>query len=295
MTETPFPTYEHLLIPALEVIGAAGGSLGRAEVKDKVVQHAGLSDEQLSVTYPEGRNAGRSIALDRIGWALSSLKLMGALDNSTRGVWSITSRGRELLAQGCDAVVTANRTARGEARRRRRSLTITSADVNLDHQDRDAEELAEQASDVWRSELLAVLTAMPPDSFERLCARLLRSLGCRDVEVSRYSDDEGLDGTGVLQVSLLSFPVFFQAKRYKIDHPIQPNKIREFRGAMAHRGDKGFFITTSVFTARARDEARRGGAPIDLIDGEALCDLLYEHGLGVESRPVVVPEFFADL
>ena len=64
---------------------------------------------------------------------------------------------------------------------------------------------------------------------------------------------------------------------------------------MAHRGDKGFFITTSVFTARARDEARRGGAPIDLIDGEALCDLLYEHGLGVESRPVVVPEFFADL
>jgi restriction system protein len=161
--------------------------------------------------------------------------------------------------------------------------------------DRECDELVEQASESWRAELLIVLTSMSPDSFERLCARLVRSLGCRDVEVSRYSDDEGLDGTGVLQVSLLSFPVFFQAKRYKIDRPIQPNKIREFRGAMAHRGDKGFFITTSVFTARARDEARRGGAPIDLIDGEILCDLLYEHGLGVESRPVVVPEFFADL
>lgn len=290
MSEHPVPTYEDFLTPTLQVISQAGGSLGRAEVKDKVVQQAGLTDDQLSFTYPEGRNAGRSVALDRIGWCLSSLKLMGALDNSNRGVWSITSRGRELLAQGRGDVVAANRTARNEARRRRKSLTPASGEA-----ERDADELAEQASESWRGELLGILTSMSPDSFERLCARLLRSLGCQDVEVSPYSDDEGLDGTGVLQVSLLSFPVFFQAKRYKVDRPIQPNKIREFRGAMAHRGDKGFFITTSVFTARARDEARRGGAPIDLIDGEALCDLLYEHGLGVESRPVVVPEFFADL
>ncbi|MGY1820893.1 restriction endonuclease [Geodermatophilus sp. SYSU D00079] len=290
MTEHDLPTKEDLLTPTLEVISSAGGSLGRIEVKDKVAQRVGLSDNQLGVTYPAGRSAGRSVALDRIGWGLSALKLMGALENSSRGVWSITSRGRELLAQGRDAVVTANRTAHNEARRRRKSLTIAS-----ERDDRDGDELAEQASESWRAELLTILTSMSPDGFERLCARLLRSLGCRDVEVTRFSDDEGLDGTGVLQVSLLSFPVFFQAKRYKIDHPIQPNKIREFRGAMAHRGDKGFFITTSVFTARARDEARRGGAPIDLIDGETLCDLLYEHGLGVESRPVVVPEFFADL
>lgn len=290
MSDHVLPTYEDFLTPALEVISQAGGSLGRVEVKEKVVQRVGLTDDQLSVTYPEGRAAGRSVALDRIGWALSSLKLMGAMDNSSRGVWSITSRGRELLAQGQDAVVVANRTARSEARRRRKSL-----DTGPPAPDRDTDELAELTSESWRSELLSVLTSMSPDSFERLCGRLLRALGCRDVEVSRYSDDEGLDGTGVLQVSLLSFPVFFQAKRYKVDHPIQPNKIREFRGAMAHRGDKGFFITTSVFTARARDEARRGGAPIDLIDGEALCDLLYEHGLGVESRPVVAPEFFADL
>src|SRR4051794_5278449 len=290
MSDQVLPTYEDFLTPALEVISQAGGSLGRVEVKDKVVQCVGLTDDQLSVTYPEGRAAGRSVALDRIGWALSSLKLMGAMDNSSRGVWSITSRGRELLAQGQDAVVVANRTARSEARRRRKSL-----DAGSPAPDRDTDELAEQTSESWRSELLSVLTSMSPDSFERLCGRLLRALGCRDVEVSRYSDDEGLDGTGVLQVSLLSFPVFFQAKRYKVDHPIQPNKIREFRGAMANRGDKGFFITTSVFTPRAKDEARRGGSPIDLIDGETLCDLLYEHRLGVESRPVVLPEFFADL
>jgi restriction system protein len=290
VSEYDLPTKEDLLAPTLEVISSAGGSLGRAEVKDKVVQREALVDDQLAITYTEGRSAGRSVVLDRIGWGLSALKLMGAVDNSNRGVWSITSRGRELLAQGREAVVAANRTAHSEAYHRRKPLA-SSADIV----DRDGDGLAEDSSEAWRAELLAILTSMPPASFERLCARLLRSLGCRDVDVTRYSDDEGLDGTGVLQVSLLSFPVFFQAKRYKVDHPIQPNMIREFRGAMANRGDKGFFITTSVFTARARDEARRGGSPIDLIDGEALCDLLYEHRLGVESRPVVAPEFFADL
>src|SRR4051812_39488727 len=151
MTEQGFPTYEDFLTRALEVIAAAGGSLGRAEVKDKVVKHAGLSDEQLSVTYPTGRAAGRSIALDRVGWALSSLKLMGALDNSTRGVWSITSRGRELMAQGHEAVITANRTARSEARRRRRSLPTSLADVDEDRDNQDSDELPEQAGDAWQS------------------------------------------------------------------------------------------------------------------------------------------------
>ena len=136
---------------------------------------------------------------------------------------------------------------------------------------------------------------MKPDAFERLCARLLREFGCRDVRVTSYSDDEGLDGTGVLEVSLLSFPVFFQAKRYRQDKAVQPSTVREFRGAMAQRGDKGILITTGVFTERARDEARRGGAPIDLIDGDRLCDLLREAGIGVQMRPTVDADFFASL
>src|SRR3954462_15016004 len=95
MTEQVFPTYEDFLTAALEVIAGAGGSLGRAEVKDKVVQHAGLSDEQLSVTYPGGRHAGRSVALDRIGWALSSLKLMGALWGSPETAEASAIRGSD--------------------------------------------------------------------------------------------------------------------------------------------------------------------------------------------------------
>ena len=72
----------------------------------------------------------------------------------------------------------------------------------------------------------------------------------------------------------------------------QPSTVREFRGAMAQRGDNGIFITTGVFTERARDEAKRGGAPIDLIDGDRLCDLLRDKQLGVVMRPVVDTAFF---
>ncbi|WP_448618257.1 winged helix-turn-helix domain-containing protein [Geodermatophilus sp. URMC 65] len=144
--EHALPTYENFLLPALTGISRADGALGRSEVKKKVVQETRLSDDQLALTCPGGKHEGRSVALDRVGWALSSLKLMGGLDNSDRGVWSITSRGRELLAQGHEAVVAANQTARSEAWRRRKSLPEEPSVA-----DRDSDDLAEQASESWRS------------------------------------------------------------------------------------------------------------------------------------------------
>jgi Restriction endonuclease len=84
----------------------------------------------------------------------------------------------------------------------------------------------------------------------------------------------------LLEVALLSFPVFFQCKRY--EGQVGPGSIRDFRGAMVGRGDKGPFITTGTFTPAARDEAQRAGAPpIDLIDGPRLCRLLKDSKLGV--------------
>ncbi len=74
--------------------------------------------------------------------------------------------------------------------------------------------------------------------------------------------------------------------------------IRDFRGAMMGRADKGLVITTAAFTADARREATRDGAPaIDLVDGEALCGLLKDLKLGVKIKLVedveVEPEFFS--
>jgi restriction system protein len=132
----------------------------------------------------------------------------------------------------------------------------------------------------WKERLLNVLLAMDSKAFERLCQRLLRESGFIKVEITGRSGDGGIDGVGVLRVNLLSFHVLFQCKRWK--GSVGASVVRDFRGAMVGRADKGLIITTGSFTADARREATRDGAPaIDLVDGEALSDLLKSAKIGV--------------
>jgi restriction system protein len=95
-------------------------------------------------------------------------------------------------------------------------------------------------------------------------------------------------------MNLVSFQVLFQCKRWK--GAVGASAVRDFRGAMVGRADKGLIITTGTFTSDARKEATRDGAPaIDLIDGEALCGLLKDRRLGVTVRMVeemIVDETF---
>lgn len=126
---------------------------------------------------------------------------------------------------------------------------------------------------------------MPPASFEKLCQRVLRESGFTRVEVTGRSGDGGIDGIGVLRIALLSFHVFFQCKRYK--GSVGAPAIRDFRGAMVGRTDKGLFITTGSFTPEAKREATRDGAPVlDLIDGDTLSTILKGLNLGVSTRQV---------
>jgi restriction system protein len=126
---------------------------------------------------------------------------------------------------------------------------------------------------------------MKPAAFERLCQRILKDSGFIKVEVTGRSGDGGIDGIGVLRLNLLSFHVFFQCKRWK--GSVGASAIRDFRGAMVGRADKGLVMTTGSFTTDARREATRDGAPaIDLVDGETLCELLKKLQIGVSIRNV---------
>lgn len=148
----------------------------------------------------------------------------------------------------------------------------------------------------WKDELLGQLMSMSPDAFERLAQRLLREADVTSVHVTRSSHDGGIDVHGVYRLGLVSFPVFVQCKRHR--GSVSASMVRDFRGAMAGRGDKGLMITTGTFTADARREATRDGAPpIDLIDGDRLCDLLrqFELGVTIVAVPRVEPSFFSDL
>ena len=153
--------------------------------------------------------------------------------------------------------------------------------------------LIEDSSDEtasWRETLSAALLSMPPDAFERLCQRLLRKSGFIEVAVTGRSGDGGIDGHGIIRLAgLISFPVVFQCKRYT--NNVSAGTVRDFRGAMVGRADKGLILTTGGFTRDAHREATRDGAPpIDLIDGELLMDRLKELGLGVSVKTVEVVE-----
>ena len=150
-------------------------------------------------------------------------------------------------------------------------------------EDADPGDGLDDESGDWKVLLLQRLLEMPPDAFERLTQRLLREAGFRDVEVLGKTGDGGIDGVGVYRLSLVSFPLYFQCKRYK--GSVSAGTVRDFRGAMAGRGEKGLLVTTGTFTRSAREESSRDGAlPVELIDGDDLCDLLKEYELGVQTR-----------
>jgi restriction system protein len=159
----------------------------------------------------------------------------------------------------------------------------------------------EPQADSWKDELLLIIKNIPPDAFERLAQRLLRESGFVQVQVTGKTGDGGIDGKGVVRIGgLLSFHVIFQCKRYK--GSVSASVIRDFRGALMGRADKGLLITTGAFTRDARLEAQRDGAtPIDLIDGEELVEKLKQLGIGIDVRQRIVEdisikkEFFQNL
>ena len=209
------------------------------------------------------------------------LKKYGLLDNSSRGVWSFSeSFDGNIDNLSPDEIVLTVRGAKGVK-------TKSPQDIESDYTDNgdEDEELYEEPLD-WREKLRDVLLNMPPDAFERLTLRLLRESGFTQVEVTGKSNDKGIDGKGIIRLhGIMSFHMIFQCKRYK--GSVTPSEIRDFRGAMQGRADKGLFITTGSFTAEAKKEAVRDGAPaLDLIDGDALIERLKDLGLGVTEKIV---------
>jgi restriction system protein len=282
------PPYSDLLWPTLRAVREIGDSGTIEEIVEKAIELEGFTEEQQYIPHGEGP---RTEIEYRLAWARTYLKGMGALNNSERGVWSTTELGRTMTFEDVAVRHAAYKTQLREARKAKRAARA--------EQETEFSEDGSAPRD-WKERLLEVLLEVPPDRFERLARRLLREAGFVSATVTGKSGDGGIDGIGVYRLSLVSFPVFFQCKRYK--GSVGANAVRDFRGAMSGRGDKGLLITTGSFTADAKQEATRDGAPpVDLIDGERLCDLLREYELGVRSivRQVedveISPEFFSDL
>lgn len=267
------PSFDALMWPAIAALREKGGSATNEELLNAVIEVGGISDAVASVPHTDGRQSRLSYNL---AWAKTYLKKAGALTNSQRGVWALTELGEQITSDELNAVPALVRKIDAE---RRVGASVDPHAGGLIEEDQAGE------STTWKDRLLAVLRAMPPDAFERLAQRLLREAGFIKVEVTGRSGDGGIDGVGVLRLNLLSFITLFQCKRYS--GTVGASAVRDFRGAMVGRSDKGLIITTGTYSAEARREATRDGAPaIDLLDGDQLCDLLKSLNLGVRTTLV---------
>ncbi len=261
--------FDDLMNPVIQALKQLGGSGTNDEINNKVAEIAGIPSEQLEVLHNPEKGGMTEIEY-RLMWTRTYLKKYGLLDNSSRGVWSLTAEGNRI-----ERVVERDVVRRGREQLRR---------------DKEASEEEPDRKVEWQEELLGTIFELSPSSFERLVQRLLRESGFIQVEVTGQTGDGGVDGHGILRLGgFLSFRIIFQAKRWR--GAVGASQIRDFRGAMVGRADKGLLITTGTFTKEAVREATRDGAPaVDLVDGDQLVEKLKQLSLGVQTKKIEIEQ-----
>ena len=284
------PKWDDLMWEALQALRDMPMPVTINAASDAVSDRLNLTDDQRSIPSHDQR---WSYVRFQVGFVMSDLKGIGALDQPKRRLYNLTADGTDLSKE--DMVHRhARRNQEIREKRRARKATI-DAPVDPDEANGIAEANQPDEHELsWRQELLEALKNISPAAFEQLAAALLEAADFDEVEVTGRSGDGGIDGIGVYHPSgLISFRTAFQCKRYQ--GSVGPGAVRDFRGSFIGRSDRGIIITTGTFTAAAREEATRAGAnPIDLIDGETLCDLLKEYGLGVRVTQRIVEDIAID-
>ena len=268
----PGPQFVRYFVPVIEALKELGNSGTPVEVRDIIATKFNLTDEQLN----EQMASGQPRFMNQVAWARFYLSKGGYIASSKRGVWSLTEKA-----------INSNLTDE-------RALEIfqevhQTFENRTDDETDDDEDVAPPEAGLvtftnHRIALIEKLRSMPPAAFEKISQRLLRESGFQQVEVTGRSGDGGIDGKGILEVNpLLSFQVIFQCKRYT--GAVTPAQIRDFRGAMTGRADKGIFLTTGSFTVEAKREASRDGAPpIELVDADKLVKMFEDLELGLVPK-----------
>lgn len=272
------PKYNELFNPTFLALKKLGGSASITELNEEVIRSLSLTEAD--VMQPHGPNQRQTELEYRLAWSRTYLRISGLLENSGRSLWIITEKGNTLEQVDPTEV---NRVAHKARNRKQKETQDRLPEALTSNSPAAAETVLEQS---WKDQLLPLLRSMAPAAFERLCQRLLRESGFVEVKVTGRTGDGGIDGMGRVRIGgLLGFPVVFQCKRYQ--GTVGASIVREFRGAMMGRADRGLILTTGTFTRDARQEATRDGVPpIDLLDGDELMDKLKELRLGVTVQMI---------
>jgi restriction system protein len=113
------------------------------------------------------------------------------------------------------------------------------------------------------------IRALSWKEFELLIGEAYRRQGYQVIETGGGGADGGID----LILRRDSETVLVQCKHWRAFR-VGVKEIRELFGiTVAERADRAIFVTSGVFTRDAKDFAN--GKPIELLDGEALCQIIF--------------------
>lgn len=268
--------YDDLFNPTLKALKQLGDSGSVSEIENEVIKILNLSEDAVNEIHRESTTK----LTYRLAWARNYLKRFGLLENSSRGVWALTEDGQKTDSVDKEKVKKIVVQKDKEDRLQKQNKKTEKDVPNIENESEEIQEFS------WQEKLIETIRKIEPAQFERLCQRLLRELGFINVEVTGKSNDGGIDGKGIIKIGeVLSFHVVFQAKRYQ--GTVSSSVIRDFRGAMDGRAEKGLIMTTGSFSREAKNEAQRDGAKqIDLIDGNEFAEKLKDLRLGVNVELV---------
>lgn len=171
------------------------------------------------------------------------------------------------------------------------TASLTPGPLVLAGRRSDIHKLAKDLRKEAREQLADYLAHMDPYRFQGLIGVLLEEMGYEDVQIQPPTNDRGVDVVAHIELGISSVREVIQVKRHKGN--LNRTVLDQLRGSL-HRFDavRGTVISTSKFSKGAQEAAfERGAAPITLIDGDKLLDLLTEHQIGVTKKSVDYFEF----
>lgn len=293
------PTWDGFAMPVLRVL-SDGEEWPLRGVIAETMDTVGLDEAARTETL----GSGQPKAHNRIGWAVSYLQRVGAIERPRRGHYVISALGRSLidsypqglteadfrtLAKPGDEWWVTKRTAQDA-----QGVRPTDADVDRQAFDLTSIDPVEQIEtglarihDEVRADLSRRLQGSDPAFFEQAVVKLLVAMGYGGSDgratVTKQSGDEGIDGI-IDQDALGLNRVYVQAKRYAEHRTVGRPDLQAFVGALSGKADGGVFITTARFSQEARVYADAVPSRLILIDGQRLTALMIRYGVGVQTK-----------
>lgn len=286
----PIPDFQSVMRPVLNAV-ADGAPLGLSTLRERITDEFLLSEEERHERLPSGR---QTVINNRVGWARTYLNKAGLLSIPAKGLVQITPRGLEALTTGPERITVGwlkRYPEFAEFHTARPSGTDSEAlPVTIDEDITPDEQLSQAHQALMKSladDLLAQVRTATPNFFEQLVVDLMITMGYGGSRkeagrATQQTNDDGIDG--IIKEDKLGLDVIYlQAKRWT--NTVHRPEIDKFIGALTRqRARKGVFITTSEFSAGAREAALGLDIKVVLIDGVELARLMVENNLGCSVK-----------